>query len=302
MTVTSRIYFLDMGMSSSPDYNGRILSCASDGSDLRQLVTGLQDFPDGITVDFHERHIYWTNMGQAAANDGSIQRCDLSGENITTIIPKGVTHTPKQIVLSKHFAKVYWCDRQGMRIMRANKDGSNVEVLYRAGTTEDDRKDPRNWCVGIALDEDRGKLYWTQKGPSKGNQGRLLRTGLNIDTELCTRSPEVEVLLDNLPEPIDLAIDLVKNIIYWTDRGDIPFGNSVNTLNMDIASDGKASPPPKILVRKLHEAIGLCLDPQNQRLYFSDLMGGVYTSRVDGTDKRPLFNDMGDITGMHYVG
>jgi len=48
-----------------------------------------------------------------------------------------------------------------MRIMRSNVDGSNIETLVETGQGESARLDPRNWCVGIAVDTDRGKIYWT---------------------------------------------------------------------------------------------------------------------------------------------
>ena len=34
-----------------------------DGSRVRTLVDGLDEFPDGIVVDSQRGHIYWTNMG-----------------------------------------------------------------------------------------------------------------------------------------------------------------------------------------------------------------------------------------------
>jgi len=68
-----------------------------------------------------------------------------------------------------------------MRIMRANLDGSKIETLV--DTSEGDTrpgKDAKKWCVGIALDVERGKVYWTQKGPEKAGQGRIFRTNLEL--------------------------------------------------------------------------------------------------------------------------
>src|SRR5215475_15827120 len=97
---------------------GRIHSMNADGSDRKVIVTGCQ-FPDGIAVDAAAGHIYWTNMGVPRLNDGSIERADLDGKNRTVIVPQGMTHTPKQIHLDKAAGKLYWCDREGMRVMRA---------------------------------------------------------------------------------------------------------------------------------------------------------------------------------------
>ena len=120
--VTGRIFFLDVA-------GGRVLSANPDGSDLKTIVEEGRKLPDGLVVDSAAGHMYWTNMGNPKANDGSILRSDLDGKNITTIVPPGGTFTPKQLQLEKKSGKLYWCDREGMRVMRANLDGSNIETL-----------------------------------------------------------------------------------------------------------------------------------------------------------------------------
>lgn len=52
--------------------------------------------------------------------------------------------------------KLYWGDREGMRVMRANLDGSEIETLIERGRTDADRRDETNWCVGISVDSERG--------------------------------------------------------------------------------------------------------------------------------------------------
>src|SRR5580658_8053439 len=93
---------------------GRIFTMATDGSDHRVIATG-GHMPDGVAVDADAGHIYWTNMGEPQLDNGSIQRCDLDGGNVTTIVPQGVTHTPKQLSLDRVNRKLYWADREGMR-------------------------------------------------------------------------------------------------------------------------------------------------------------------------------------------
>src|ERR1700693_1882535 len=152
-----RLYFLEAS-------GGRIHSVNADGSDGKVIVSGAR-IPDGVVVDVEAGHIYWTNMGVPSKNDGSIGRADLDGKNRVTIVSEGKTFTPKQLHLEKKSAKLYWCDREGMRVMRANLDGSNIETLI--DTSEGDTRPGKvikKWCVGIALDFEGGKLYWTQKG------------------------------------------------------------------------------------------------------------------------------------------
>jgi hypothetical protein len=153
-------------------------------------------------------------------NTGSIQRCDIDGENVVTIIEPGTkTHTPKQLTIAEKTRKLYWRDREGMRVMRSDLDGKNVETLVKNWDVEnaEHRKDYLRWWVGIQVDEAAGCNYWTQKGPPKGGKGKILR---------CPTSgagPEgdnIEILFDHLPEPIDLSLDLPEGWIYWTDRGE----------------------------------------------------------------------------------
>jgi 3-hydroxyacyl-CoA dehydrogenase len=288
---SERVFFLDVS-------GGRIESLNPDGSDRRVVLDGLKRIPDGIDVDVDAGHIYWTNMGNPKKNDGSIERSDLDGTNRITIVPEGATFTPKQLKLDKQGGKVYWSDREGMRVMRANLDGSQIEILV--DTSQGDARpgrDETKWCVGIAVDHDGGKIYWTQKGSDNANEGRIFRANLELPQgENASSRTDIEVFLDSLPEPIDLDLDLAKRMIYWTDRGNPPQGNSVSRAPID--NPGKDQ---EILVNDLMEGIGLSLDLKNDRMFFSDLGGSVYTAKLDGSEKRPLLVAQGNLTGVAYA-
>jgi sugar lactone lactonase YvrE len=120
---TGRLFVLELNA-------GRIHSMNTDGTNKETIVTNCR-FPDGIVVDAEAGHIYWTNMGVPNLDDGSIERADLDGGNRRVIVPQGITHTPKQIHLDKDSGRLYWCDREGMRVMRANLDGSHIELVRR---------------------------------------------------------------------------------------------------------------------------------------------------------------------------
>lgn len=94
-------------------------------------------------------------------------------------------------------------------------------MLIRTAEGDEARKDARNHCVGIAVDVDRYVFYWTQKGPSKGYVGRLFCARLDIpDGEMPDNRSDRRLLLDRLPEPIDLDLDLEEKVMYMSDRGD----------------------------------------------------------------------------------
>jgi DNA-binding beta-propeller fold protein YncE len=293
-TTSGRLFFLDLG-------GGRVLSANPDGSDLRTIVGEGRKLPDGLVVDIAAGHIYWTNMGNPKANDGSILRSDLDGRNMTTIVPPGSTFTPKQLQLDKKNGKLYWSDREGMRVMRANLDGSHIETLVDA-SQGDPRPGPdaRKWCVGIAVDSAGGKIYWTQKGSEKAGQGSLFRANIQLPKgQTPANRQDVELLYDNLPEPIDLDLDVANRVMYWTDRGDPPRGNTVNRAPMD-------SPPgerkdPEIVFSHLMEGIGLALDLKGRRMFITDFAGSVYSANLDGSGKKTLLVAEGNLTGIAYV-
>jgi len=292
-TTVDLLYFLDGS-------GGRILSVKPDGSDRKVLVTGAGPIPDGIVVDVNAGHIYWTNMGVPSENDGSIERVDLDGKHRQTVVPKGGTFTPKQLHLEKAGGKLYWCDREGMRVMRCNLDGTKIETLVdSSGGDARPGPDATKWCVGITVDPKRGKIYWTQKGPTKADRGRIFRANIEIPKgETPANRSDIEVLFDKLPEPIDLELDLENRVLYWTDRGDPPRGNTVNRASMD-AKPGEVT--PEILVQHLMEGIGIALDLKGNRMFFTDLSGDVYSTKLDGSEEKILLGLQGNLTGIAYA-
>jgi DNA-binding beta-propeller fold protein YncE len=291
-TTSDRVFFLDLS-------GGRVVSVNPDGSDEKTLVTG-QRLPDGLAIDVASGHMYWTNMGNPKANDGSIERANLDGGNHITIVPQGGTFTPKQLQLDKPNGKLYWSDREGMRVMRSNLDGSDIETLVETGRTDADRLDQRNWCVGIAVDAADGKFYWTQKGSDNAGEGRIFRAGLEMPKgQSATNRQDIELLYEGLPEPIDLDLDLSSRMMYWTDRGDPPLGNTVNRAPMDAASGTRKH--PEIVFTHLMEGIGLALDLKGGRMFLTDLGGSVYSANLDGSNPKVLLAAHGNLSGIAFA-
>ena len=107
---------------------------------------------------------------------------------------------------------------------------------------------------------------------------------------------DIEVLFDGLPEPIDLELDLKNRLLYWTDRGDPPRGNTVNRASID------AKPPaPEVVVTHLMEGIGIALDVPHDRMFVTDFAGSIYSARLDGSGERNLLYAQGNLTGIAYA-
>ncbi|KAF1988222.1 YWTD domain-containing protein [Aulographum hederae CBS 113979] len=291
-----RIYFLDI--------LGSILSVNPDGSDLQTVLNGLKSGPDGIVVDKANNHIYFSQMGNTIQANGLIQRVNMDGTGLITLVGDGKTHTPKQVTLASidGVRKIYWGDREGMAVMRANLDGTDVETLVRTGTG---RPDPIKEVVGVAVDEKNKIIYWTQKGNSDAGQGTLHRTNLaaNIGVLATTESSAATQVMTALPEPIDLKYMPETETLYWTDRGNLPTGNSVN--DMTIAAGNGTSRivmgEKRTLIPDIGEAIGIAIDSAGKRMYSTSLDGMLYSSNLDGSDLKTIKSGLGPLTGVDFV-
>ncbi|KAJ4983053.1 low-density lipoprotein receptor YWTD [Stagonosporopsis vannaccii] len=295
-STSNRLLILDCALSSPNFSGGRVVSCTTSGTDVHDVISNMSTLPDGITIDRTAGQMYMTQMGSSlSTNSGSIVRANLDGSGLETVIESGSTGvwTPKQIVFVEDAGSkwIYWCDREGMKVMRACVDAvpARPEVLVDTGdAARGDAREKRNWCVGVAVDVARGEVYWSQKGLSKGFEGRIFRA--KIDDAEASK----ELLFDGLPEPIDLELDEERHVLYWTDRGDPPRGNSLNRAYVGGAGMGQV----EILATRLHEAIGLAVDGEEKKAYVSDLAGGVYEVDLVSRKKKVLFAELGDLTGI----
>ncbi|KAH6867383.1 hypothetical protein B0T10DRAFT_419877 [Thelonectria olida] len=304
------LYFLDIGLSANDSKDffsaGRILVGSNDERPLKPLLAN-QRTPDGIDISLSAGKLFWTSMGIPSQNDGAVLSCNLDGTEVKEIVPQGSVHTPKQLTVDNENSKLYFADREGMRVTRCNFDGSDLEVLVESGNWEDEREksDSTKWCVGVTVSPSTGKFYWTQKGPSKGSKGRIYRANTDFQSgETAKNRTDIELLFQNLPEPIDLDVDEVENMLYWTDRGELPFGNSINRSKLDTITQvegnatSQAGKDYDIITRGMHEAIGIKLDLKNRHIFTTDLGGSVYQLDMDGGNKKKFYEGSGAFAGI----
>ncbi|OJD29360.1 3-hydroxyacyl-dehydrogenase [Diplodia corticola] len=296
---------------------GRILSIqptssasGSPASTATATATPLLDslaLPDGIVLDHATNRIIWTHMGvPSSPSDGAVLAASLDDPtgSVHALVPPGAgIHTPKQLALDPVHRKLYIADREGMRVHRCNAaDGSGLETVVDASTAGDDddeegqQQQHTRWCVGVAVAPALGRFFWTQKGPAKGGKGRVFSAAMAepLATKTC--------LVEGLPEPIDLVVveDEAEGgrALWWTDRGEVPFGNTLNRMALDgegkpVGGDGKGvggGRVHEVVAQNFDEAIGLERDARNGCWYVADLGGTVWRVREDGA-KEVVYQD-----------
>ncbi|KAE8417269.1 hypothetical protein BDV36DRAFT_309579 [Aspergillus pseudocaelatus] len=288
---------LDIGLSAAnpTTTSGEVLKLSSDGK-IQQVLAPNQSLPDGIAVDTTTGRMFWTCMGVPGKDDGAVYSANLDGSGIQTVVPQGRVNTPKQLTIDAEAQKVYFCDREGCRVWRCGYDGSDLEAVIDRSTLKDAKADAvSDWCVGITVAPGLGKFYWTQKGPSKGGKGRIFCANITTpEGQSGASRDDIQLVLGDLPEPIDLELDEQSNTLYWTDRGEVPLGNALFKAQLDesglpvpIKSDKKY----EMLTKHLKEAIGLKLDLSNGHIYLTDLGGNIYRCNLDGSHKEKIHSD-----------
>ena len=200
--------------------------------------------------------VYWTDPGTA-----SIQRANLDGSNIETLVPAGL-ELPEGIALDVTGNKMYWTDPGTARIQRANLDGSNIETLVPAGLELPE---------GIALDVTGNKMYWTDPGTARIQRANL--DGSNIETLVTTVLDRLRYL------PQAIALDVAGNKMYWTGRDPA----RIHRANLD------GSNIETLVSTGLERPYGIALDVTGDKMYWTDPgTARIQRANLDGSNIETL--------------
>lgn len=93
-------------------------------------------------------------------------------------------------------------------------------------------------------------------------------------------------------------MDSDTQTLYWTDRGELPKGNTLNKADVSGNPASSEKREYQILARRLHEAIGLKINDVTKQIYVADLGGDVYRYDMDGKNREKLFDGQGVYTGI----
>ncbi|MDF7675454.1 hypothetical protein PT286_01710 [Neisseriaceae bacterium ESL0693] len=283
---------------------GRILEFDPDTGRHRVVIDQLGSYPDGIAIDEIRQQLIYSTMGRVKEPDsleffqadGSINCINFDGTAPRQLVGNGVFVTGKQLVYDSDDDVVYWCDREGMRVLRYFMQSQRLEVLVQTGLFPRDARDYQRHCVGFALDKTHNHFYWTQKGAPKSGCGRILRAQWQPDDcQNPAARTDIVTVLDHLPEPIDLEIDQKQQRMYWTDRGrDEEGGNSLNCARITAAG----LVDHQVLATGLQEGIGLCADFDAGKIYLTDLGGHLWLYDIQKGGSLQKLAQFGSLTGI----
>lgn len=248
------LYWTDQG-------TDKLQRSSLNGSGIVDLQTGL-DTPKGLDLHIGSGHIYWTDPAASY-----IRRCDFDGSNTITIA-SGLANMFQGIAIDEENGYLYTCsDRfysgtSYTRVARCNLDGSNLTILLSGSSMV--------VPLGIALDVNNNKFYWTEYG--YGPPDYVEDTGYigwaNLD------GSSSGILVGNLNRPLAVETDLVNNKLYWTNTK----SGSSNIQRSDL--DGTNI---ETLVSGLNRPNGLALDTNNSTMYFTEvILGTISSGSLDG--------------------
>ena len=197
--------------------------------------------------------------------------------------------------------KVYWTEKTGESggtINSANLDGTGVTELASIFATP----------IGIAVDIDGSKLYWTN------SSGRI--QSANLDGSRITN------VLRDLPSPMDIA--LAGGNAYWTQGGNVRFVNLKGTKQIRNVSTGTDTPGSLVIgggkvywtemtgesggtvnsanlngtgatqLASIQAApMGIAVDTARSKLYWSNSRGRIQSANLDGSGITNVVSGLG---------
>ncbi|MCY3737494.1 MAG: T9SS type A sorting domain-containing protein [Gemmatimonadaceae bacterium] len=303
---SGRIYWTDYG-------TDKIQRADLDGSNVEDLVTTGLRIAKGLALDVASGKVYWADTGT-----GKVQRANLDGSEVEDVVtlPGG---TPASVALASPIASLspslaaVGLHRSGTWrrfeiqstepvVVVANPTGTLPRVLVARtrGASEcpaqseaalarhsgqdvylaacgpgearvelrrvSDRAVLRTYTFGIP---DKTRMYWTNAG-SRDRIQRADIDGSNVQ----------DLVTSGLRDPIDVALDLIKGKIYWTDQGT----DKIQRANLDGSS-------VEDLITTLDYPVGIALDLAGGKMYWTDMITDkIQRASLDGSDIEDLIS------------
>ncbi|XP_066030607.1 sushi, von Willebrand factor type A, EGF and pentraxin domain-containing protein 1-like isoform X7 [Pocillopora verrucosa] len=168
-----------------------IVALDFDNNTSSQIISGLSRV---IALDVHYSlgYIFWTDV-----SDLNIKRSCIDGTNVTII--HSTTGTCDGLAVEWMRYQLYWTDTTDDVIRVSDLEGKNTRILISLGLDE-----PR----GIALDPERGSMFWTDWGAAP-----------KIETATLNGTERTTLVNTNLQWPNGITLDRKHKLIFWVDAG-----------------------------------------------------------------------------------
>ncbi|XP_018315632.1 nidogen-2 isoform X2 [Mycetomoellerius zeteki] len=189
MAIALDIDCLD-GKAYSSDITGnRIVELSYNGSIAETFIPKVSS-PEGLSVDWVSRNIFWTDSGKT-----TVEVASLVTKKRKVLVSDGLVN-PRGIAVHPYRGKIFWSDwnRASPKLEWANEDGTDRAIFLQG----DYVKLPNSLTIDWATDE----LCWA-------DAGTFTISCIEID------SKRVTVVANELTYPFGLAIS--QNHYYWTD-------------------------------------------------------------------------------------
>lgn len=191
---------------------GTLQRARLDGTGVERIVDpGLTRTPKQLALDLEHDHVYWADREGA-----TLWRAGLDGSDPTPLVTGHGLRELVGVALDVPAGRLYFSDRTGKHIWRAGLD-------IPAGQTAQDRTDLEvvvassgtSMPIDLAIDHDADLLYWTDR-----MAGTLQRAHLDLPMgQTAETRTDVETVLDDLDEPIGIALDPANDRLYVTELG-----------------------------------------------------------------------------------
>ncbi|MEE8404187.1 MAG: SUMF1/EgtB/PvdO family nonheme iron enzyme, partial [candidate division Zixibacteria bacterium] len=181
-----------------------------DGSE-RELLVSIPYAAQHMALDLVGRKMYWSTTSPPTIN-----RADLEGSNIETVISGFTLSLPNSLTIDNINGKMYWTDWGNDTIKRANLDGSQIETLIDQGLHTP-------WDIELDIEGER--MYWVNT-PSPDGEIR----SANFD------GSDVRVVI-HTTNPRNIALDMEAGKIYVANSFNIYVANLDGSGGMTLLSN-----------------------------------------------------------------
>ena len=290
------------------------------GSNVEEVITSGVTFSRGITLDLINRKIYYTDT-----STDKIRRANLDGTNVEELVDtkrivdppldNGGT-SPLDITLDVNGGKMYWADSKMKKILRANLDGTQVEILPISGLQRP---------VGIAVissnsapvtrgiistktlsvgtdeiidmsdyfsDPDNDVLTYIASSSNEsiatvvvmGSQVTVSPVISGQATITVTVTDAGGLMVSQTVEVVVIQTVIPEQKLYWTDEET----EKIQRSNLD------GTDVEDIIISGLKDPVSIALDESAGKMYWVDRnTDKIYRASLDGTKVKELVNTRG---------